>query len=495
MRAAAPASAARSRSRIPSPSSPSSRTCSSRRRTRTARSEREVAEDCGDILEQTGLLRAANRLGGSLTLLDRKRLELARALAAEAAPAPARRDRRRADRRRMRRAGRDDRRHQERGRRRSSGSSTSCMRCWPWSTGCVVLEFRPQDRRGRAARGDGLRRGARDLHGHRGLSRCALLETRGLTAFYGDFQALFGVSIDVEEGETVAIIGANGAGKSTLLRSHRRPAAAPARSPIRFDGERDRRRWRRRRSCELGIAMVPEGRRLFPSLSVEENLLVGGDLRRGRGHWDLDDDLSSSSRRSPTRRSSPATSLSGGEQQMVGDRPRADVEPAPAALRRAQPRPRAGRDPRHLRGAAGDPRARARRSSSSSRTSQRALARRRSRLLPDGGPRHARRRAARSVARGDPRRLFRRRGMTQLARHADPGRPARRALRALRDEPVADLRHHAARQPRAWRPDRARDLPDPASSPRRSASPCCSRSRFAVAADVRARLRAAARSC
>ena len=83
MRAASPASAARSRSRTLSRNSPSSRICSSRRLSAEAKKEREVAEECGDILARTGLLRAANRLGGSLTLLDRKRLELARALASK----------------------------------------------------------------------------------------------------------------------------------------------------------------------------------------------------------------------------------------------------------------------------------------------------------------------------------------------------------------------------------------------------------------------------
>ena len=94
----------------------------------------------------------------------------------------------------------------------------------------------------------------------------ALLETHGLTAHYGDFQALFGVDIRLDEGECVAIIGANGAGKSSLLRSL---SGVLRQKPdmIVFDGqpigalEADD-------SVELGISMVPEGRRLFPSLSV-----------------------------------------------------------------------------------------------------------------------------------------------------------------------------------------------------------------------------------
>ena len=85
----------------------------------------------------------------------------------------------------------------------------------------IVLNFGTQDRRGRAARGDGLAGGARRSTW---ASRhdMALLETRALTAFYGDFQALFGIDIALDEGETVAIIGANGAGKSTYLEVDRR---------------------------------------------------------------------------------------------------------------------------------------------------------------------------------------------------------------------------------------------------------------------------------
>lgn len=142
----------------------------------------------------------------------------------------------------------------------------------------------------------------------------ALLETRGLTACYGDFQALFGVDIRLDAGETVAIIGANGAGKSTLMRSisgvmrnepnqvlfeGRAIGALPAPDVV-----------------ALGIAMVPEGRRLFPSLSVEENLLIGRHGRAVEGVWSLEAvyDLFPVLKE---RRGSPATSLSGGQQQMV----------------------------------------------------------------------------------------------------------------------------------------------------------------------------------
>lgn len=109
----------------------------------------------------------------------------------------------------------------------------------------------------------------------------ALLETIGLTAFYGDFQALYGVDIALDAGETVAIIGANGAGKTTLMRSIA-GALANEVGMIRFEGESIG-NLPAPRIVERGIAMVPEGRKLFPSLSVEENLLMGAYRRKGKG--------------------------------------------------------------------------------------------------------------------------------------------------------------------------------------------------------------------
>jgi branched-chain amino acid transport system ATP-binding protein len=141
-----------------------------------------------------------------------------------------------------------------------------------------------------------------------------MLETRDLTAFYGDFQALFGITFTLNEGETVAIIGANGAGKSTFLKAIAgllpRPAAA-----VRLDG-RDIGALPAYEIVKFGIALVPEGRRLFSSLSVEENLLVGAYGRRTAGPWDLE----SVYRLFPIlreRRQTPSTALSGGQQQMV----------------------------------------------------------------------------------------------------------------------------------------------------------------------------------
>jgi branched-chain amino acid transport system ATP-binding protein len=105
-----------------------------------------------------------------------------------------------------------------------------------------------------------------------------LLRTQNLSAFYGDFQALFAIDVTVEQGETVAIIGANGAGKTTLLRAIA-GALATAPETVLFDGEPIGHKTPHE-IVHLGIAMVPEGRRLFQSLSVEENLLLGAHSGR-----------------------------------------------------------------------------------------------------------------------------------------------------------------------------------------------------------------------
>lgn len=141
-----------------------------------------------------------------------------------------------------------------------------------------------------------------------------LLETRKLTAFYGDFQALYGIDLMLNKGETIAIIGANGAGKSTFLKAI---AGLIRREPdsVLFEGAPIG-TLPASHIVKLGIALVPEGRRLFPSLTVEENLLIGGYGRKEPGPWSLD--------RVYTlfpvlnqRRSSPTPTLSGGQQQMA----------------------------------------------------------------------------------------------------------------------------------------------------------------------------------
>jgi branched-chain amino acid transport system ATP-binding protein len=140
-----------------------------------------------------------------------------------------------------------------------------------------------------------------------------LLSVRNLSARYGDFQALFDVSFDLPAGHVLALIGANGAGKSTLLRTIvGLLPCAPGMILHRGEGIGG---MAPDRIARRGIALAPEGRRLFRSLSVEENLVIGGE--RGRaGPWSLD----SLYRLFPIlreKRHAPSTSLSGGQQQMV----------------------------------------------------------------------------------------------------------------------------------------------------------------------------------
>jgi branched-chain amino acid transport system ATP-binding protein len=141
----------------------------------------------------------------------------------------------------------------------------------------------------------------------------ALLRTEGLTAFYGDFQALYGIDVAVGRGEIVALIGANGAGKSTFLKSVAGLLRARAEQIV-YQGEAIG-ALPASRIVGKGIALVPEGRRLFSSLSVEENLVLGAYSGRA-GRWDL----AAVYALFPVlkeRRHHPATALSGGQQQMV----------------------------------------------------------------------------------------------------------------------------------------------------------------------------------
>jgi branched-chain amino acid transport system ATP-binding protein len=141
-----------------------------------------------------------------------------------------------------------------------------------------------------------------------------LLTTRTLTAFYGDSQALYGVDTSLEAGETIAIIGANGAGKSTFLKAIAGLIRGRADSVL-LDGVPIGAKAAAE-IVKLGIALVPEGRRLFPSLTVEENLLIGAYGRQTRGPWTLDRVYALF----PVlreRRASAAPVLSGGQQQMA----------------------------------------------------------------------------------------------------------------------------------------------------------------------------------
>jgi len=140
-----------------------------------------------------------------------------------------------------------------------------------------------------------------------------LLEVDALDAFYGDFQALFDLTINVEAGETVALIGANGAGKTTFLKCLV-GLIETKRGAIRFAGTPIGREPAERIS-RLGLSLVPEGRLLFPSLSVEENLTMGA-LNRRPGSWTLPRvyDLFPILRE---RRRQMPNALSGGQQHMV----------------------------------------------------------------------------------------------------------------------------------------------------------------------------------
>jgi branched-chain amino acid transport system ATP-binding protein len=140
-----------------------------------------------------------------------------------------------------------------------------------------------------------------------------LIQTRGLLARYGDAQALFGVDFRVAAGETVAVIGANGAGKSTLLKSLTGLLPVAPESVL-LDGAPIG-GLPPEAIVARGIALVPEGRRLFPSLTVEENLRLGGYTRRP-GPWNLER-LYALFPILAEKRRHPATALSGGQQQMV----------------------------------------------------------------------------------------------------------------------------------------------------------------------------------
>jgi branched-chain amino acid transport system ATP-binding protein len=143
-----------------------------------------------------------------------------------------------------------------------------------------------------------------------------MLEVRGLDAFYGDARALAGVDLDVGEGEIVAIVGPNGAGKSTLVNAiagiHR-----SLRGRITMDGV-DVSRVAAHRVCTHGLAIVPEGRRIFPAMTVDENLDLGAYRRTARAGRETArawvHDLFPRLRERPHQL---AGSLSGGEQQML----------------------------------------------------------------------------------------------------------------------------------------------------------------------------------
>ncbi|MFO1033278.1 MAG: ABC transporter ATP-binding protein [Hyphomicrobiales bacterium] len=141
----------------------------------------------------------------------------------------------------------------------------------------------------------------------------ALLAVKDLEAWYGDAKVLHGLSFSLKPGEMLALIGANGAGKSTLLKCI--CGLLPKKTgTVSFKGEALH-ELSANAIVVKGIAMVPEGRRLFPSLSVEENLILGGQVKRP-GPWNLAAvyDVFPILKE---KRNAPSTSLSGGQQQMV----------------------------------------------------------------------------------------------------------------------------------------------------------------------------------
>jgi branched-chain amino acid transport system ATP-binding protein len=143
-----------------------------------------------------------------------------------------------------------------------------------------------------------------------------LLELDNITLAYGRIQALHGISLTVDQGEIVALIGANGAGKSTTMRaiSGLRPVAAGA---IRFDGQ-DITKLRADLRVVRGVSQSPEGRGIFPGMSVRENLEMGAYTRRNRA--EIDQDLQRAYGLFPRlkeREKQAGGTLSGGEQQML----------------------------------------------------------------------------------------------------------------------------------------------------------------------------------
>ena len=144
----------------------------------------------------------------------------------------------------------------------------------------------------------------------------SLLELAGVDVAYGDLPALRGVDLAVEAGETLSVVGANGAGKTTMLRTIS-GLLRPRRGEVRFEGERID-RLPCHRVVERGVVHVPEGRKIFPSLSVRENLELGSYMRAAKARR-----AESLARvfglfpRLRERESQAAGTLSGGEQQML----------------------------------------------------------------------------------------------------------------------------------------------------------------------------------
>ena len=144
----------------------------------------------------------------------------------------------------------------------------------------------------------------------------AMLEIKDLEVYYGMIQAIKGISFEVNEGEVIALIGANGAGKTTILHTIS-GLIAPKKGSITFEGQ-EITKIPAHKIVENGLAQVPEGRRVFPSLSVLQNLKLGAYTRKDK--IEIDDTLKMIYERFPRleeRKNQPAGTLSGGEQQML----------------------------------------------------------------------------------------------------------------------------------------------------------------------------------
>ncbi len=143
-----------------------------------------------------------------------------------------------------------------------------------------------------------------------------MLRVESLDVFYGDVQALDGVSLEIAEGEIIAIVGANGAGKTTLIRALA-GMQPQARGRIVFRGT-DISGWPSHRVCDLGLGQVAEGRQVFPTLSVTENLDIGAMLPRARAQRAKNRErVLAMFPKLAERARQPAGTLSGGEQQML----------------------------------------------------------------------------------------------------------------------------------------------------------------------------------
>ena len=183
-----------------------------------------------------------------------------------------------------------------------------------------------------------------------------ILELKDVHTYYGSIEALKGISIEVREGEVVTLIGSNGAGKSTTLRSIN-GLNHPREGSIHFQGT-EITDEAPHKVVKMGISQSPEGRRLFPRMSVLENLQMGAFQRSDRaGQREDMDRVFSLFPRLAERKNQRAGTLSGGEQQMLCDRPRADGEAEAAPARRALDGPGTDLRREDLRDRAGDQRA------------------------------------------------------------------------------------------------------------------------------------------